>query len=82
MVFLFYKEGTMTFLYIVEIFSGIMLTILILLHAPKGEGLGAIGGASQLFSSQKSAEKGLNKVTYIFAGIFVILALVLSLLSK
>lgn len=71
-----------TFLYLVEIFSGIMLTILILLHAPKGEGLGAIGGASQLFSSQKSAEKGLNKVTYIFAGVFVVVALILGFIVK
>ena len=71
-----------TFLYAVEIISGIILTILILLHAPKGEGLGAIGGASQLFSSQKSAEKGLNKVTYIFAGIFVVVAFILGFVVK
>ena len=71
-----------TFLYLVEIFSGIMLTILILLHAPKGEGLGAIGGASQLFSSQKSAEKGLNKVTYIFAAVFIVVGFILSFIIK
>ena len=49
-----------------------MLIILILLHSPKGDGIAGIGGASQIFSSQKSAEKGLNKITAIFAGIFVV----------
>ena len=49
-----------------------MLIILILLHSPKGDGIAGIGGSSQIFSSQKSAEKGLNKITAIFAGIFVV----------
>ncbi len=61
-----------TFIWILQILSAIMLVILILLHSPKGDGIAGIGGASHLFSSQKSAEKGLNKVTAVFAGIFVI----------
>ncbi len=61
-----------TFIWILQILSAIMLVILILLHSPKGDGIAGIGGASHLFSSQKSAEKGLNKVTAIFAGIFVV----------
>ncbi len=61
-----------TFIWILQILSAIMLVILILLHSPKGDGIAGIGGASHLFSSQKSAEKGLNKVTGIFAGIFVV----------
>lgn len=61
-----------TFIWILQIISAIMLVILILLHSPKGDGIAGIGGASQIFSSQKSAEKGLNKVTAIFAGIFVV----------
>lgn len=62
----------LTFIWILQIISAIMLVILILLHSPKGDGIAGIGGASQIFSSQKSAEKGLNKVTGIFAAIFVI----------
>ena len=31
-----------------------------------------MGGASQMFASQKSAEKGLNKVTGIIAAVFII----------
>ncbi|HIS35422.1 TPA: preprotein translocase subunit SecG [Candidatus Scatousia excrementigallinarum] len=61
-----------TFIWILQIISAIMLVILILLHSPKGDGIAGIGGASQIFSSQKSAEKGLNKITAIFAGIFVV----------
>ena len=52
--------------------SSVLLIVLILLHSPKGDGIAGIGGASQLFTSQKSAEKGLNKVTAIFAAIFVV----------
>ena len=54
-----------------------LLIILVLLHSPKGDGIAAIGSASQLFSSQKSAEKGLNKVTYIIGGIFILSTLIL-----
>lgn len=57
--------------------SGVLLIILVLLHSPKGDGIAAIGSASQLFSSQKSAEKGLNKVTYIVSGIFILATLIL-----
>lgn len=42
------------------------------MHSPKGDGIGGIGGASHIFASQKSAEKGLNKVTGLFCAIFII----------
>ena len=61
-----------TFIWILQIISAIFSIILVLLHSPKGDGIAGIGGASQLFTSQKSAEKGLNKVTAVFAGIFVL----------
>jgi preprotein translocase subunit SecG len=56
----------------IQILSALLLIVLILLHSPKGDGIAAIGGASQLFSSQKSAEKGLNKVTAIVSAVFFI----------
>lgn len=62
--------------------SGVLLMILVLLHSPKGDGIAAIGSASQLFSSQKSAEKGLNKVTYIIGGIFILSTLILGFFIK
>ncbi len=61
-----------TFIWTVQIVSALLLIVLILLHSPKGDGIGAIGGASQIFSSQKSAEKGLNQVTGVIAAVFVV----------
>ena len=49
-----------------------MLIVLILLHSPKGDGIGGMGGASHVFASQKSAEKGLNKLTAIVGIIFIV----------
>lgn len=62
----------LTLTWIIQIASALLLIILILLHSPKGEGIGGIGGASQLFSSQKSAETGLNKLTMYISAIFVL----------
>ena len=41
--------------------------VFILLHSPKGDGLGGIGGQSQMFTSTKSAEKCL-KSNYLGIG--------------
>ena len=60
------------FTWTTQIISALIVIILILLHSPKGDGIAGIGNAAQVFSSQKSAEKGLNKLTYIVAGIFTI----------
>ena len=56
----------------VQIISALLLIILILLHSPKGDGIAGIGNAAQMFSSQKSAEKGLNKLTGIVSAIFLV----------
>lgn len=65
------------FVFGVQIISGILLIILVLLHSPKGDGIAAIGSISQIFTSQKSAEDGLNKVTYVVGGIFILTTLLL-----
>ncbi len=70
------------FFYTLQIISGLFSIILVLLHSPKGDGMASIGAASQLFSSQKSTEKGLNKVTYFFVGIFVISTFFLGFIFK
>ncbi|MEM1426567.1 MAG: preprotein translocase subunit SecG [Cyanobacteria bacterium P01_H01_bin.130] len=54
------------------------LVVLVLLHSPKGDGLGGIGGQAQLFSSTKSAENTLNRVTWTLAILFMGLTVVLS----
>ncbi len=68
--------------YFAQIISAILSVLLVLLHSPKGDGIAAIGAASQLFSSQKSTEKGLNKVTYFFVGIFVLSTFLLGFILK
>ncbi len=66
----------LTFVWIVQIISAILLTVLVLMHSPKGDGLAAIGGMANLFSSQKSAESGLNKLTMYIAIIFIVTTLI------
>jgi preprotein translocase subunit SecG len=59
-------------------FSAIGLIVLVLLHSPKGDGLGGLGGQAQLFTSTKSAETTLNRVTWTLTAIFMGLTVVLS----
>jgi preprotein translocase subunit SecG len=58
--------------------SAILLVVLVLLHSPKGDGIGGIGGQAQLFTSAKSAEKTLNRITWVLSITFVSLTVVLS----
>ncbi|AFY50690.1 protein translocase, SecG subunit [Nostoc sp. PCC 7524] len=58
--------------------SALGMIVLVLLHSPKGDGIGAIGGQAQLFSSTKSAENTLNRVTWALTVIFMGLTVVLS----
>ena len=62
----------LTLIWVIQIVTAMLLIILILLHSPKGDGIAGIGGASQIFSSQKSAEAGLNKLTGIISIVFVV----------
>mgnify|MGYP001147654891 CR=1 FL=1 len=62
----------LTFFWILQVLSASLLIVLILMHSPKGDGIAGIGNAAQVFSSQKSAEKGLNKLTGIVAAVFVV----------
>jgi preprotein translocase subunit SecG len=59
-------------------FCAVGIIILVLLHSPKGDGLGAIGGQAQLFTSTKSAETTLNRVTWILTVLFMGLTVILS----
>ena len=61
-----------TFLWVTQLITALLLILLVLMHSPKGDGIGGMGGTSQLFSSQKSAEAGLNKLTTYITIIFVI----------
>ncbi|OLP18658.1 preprotein translocase subunit SecG [Leptolyngbya sp. 'hensonii'] len=58
--------------------SALGLIILVLLHSPKGDGIGGIGGQAQLFTSTRSAETNLNRITWILAVLFIGLTIILS----
>ena len=66
-----------TLLLILAVISSILMVVLVLLHSAKGEGLGSIGGQARLFSSQRGLESGLNLVTAIVGGIFIIATLLI-----
>ena len=60
-------------------FSGLLLILLVLLHSPKGDGMGGIAASgSSMFTSASSAEASLNTATWTVLIIFLLLAVVLS----
>ena len=66
-----------TILLVAQAVLGLIMILMVLLHAPKGEGMGGIGGAATMFTGRRGAESGLDKLTW---GIFL-LFLVLCVLS-
>ncbi|HEY9743055.1 MAG TPA: preprotein translocase subunit SecG [Coleofasciculaceae cyanobacterium] len=71
----------MTIVEVLQIIWGVSalgVIILVLLHSPKGDGIGGIGGQAQLFTSTKSAETALNRITWALSVIFIGLTIVLS----
>ena len=59
--------------------SGLVLILLVLLHSPKGDGMGGIAASgSSMFTSASSAEASLKKTTWVFLAIFLSLAVILS----
>ncbi len=62
----------LTLVWSILVITALFLIVLILMHSPKGDGIAGIGNAAQMFSSQKSAEKGLNKLTAIIAIVFIV----------
>ncbi|GAP93603.1 preprotein translocase subunit SecG [Leptolyngbya sp. NIES-2104] len=59
-------------------FSAVGIVILVLLHSPKGDGLGGLGGQAQLFTSTKSAETTLNRATWLLTILFMGITVILS----
>ena len=59
--------------------SGVLLIILVLLHSPKGDGMGGLAASgSSMFSSASSAEATLNRLTWTCLALFLSLAVILS----
>ncbi len=71
----------MSLIYVLKglwLFSAVAITVLVLLHSPKGDGLGGLGGQAQLFTSAKSAETALNRATWLMAMLFIAVTTALS----
>ena len=59
--------------------SGVLLIISVLLHSPKGDGMGGLASSgSSMFSSARSAEATLNRISWTLLSIFLGLAVALS----
>ena len=70
--------NTVNIVEIVWSVTAFCLTAMVLLHSPKGDGIGGIGGQAQLFASTKSAESNLNRITWGLFLVFITLTIVLS----
>ncbi|MCE2928959.1 MAG: preprotein translocase subunit SecG [Candidatus Caenarcaniphilales bacterium] len=66
-----------------QIISGIITVFFVLVKEPKAEGLGAIGSSAQSFKGVRtSADDKLDKMTWFFAGIFLISSFYLGLIAR
>ena len=63
----------------VWIASGVLLVISVLLHSPKGDGMGGLASSGgSMFTSARSAENALNRITWTLLTVFLGLAVALS----
>ena len=59
--------------------SGLLLIISVLLHSPKGDGMGGLAASGgSMFTSARSAENTLNRISWSLLAVFLALAVVLS----
>jgi preprotein translocase subunit SecG len=59
--------------------SGVLLIVSVLLHSPKGDGMGGLAASGgSMFTSARSAEATLNRISWSLLAIFLSLAVVLS----
>lgn len=59
--------------------SGVLLIVSVLLHSPKGDGMGGLAASGgSMFSSARSAEATLNRVSWTLLALFLGLAVLLS----
>ena len=64
----------------IQVISGLAALFFILIHEPKSEGLGSIGGAAGHFGGVRtSADDRLDQLTWIFASIFLLCSALLGL---
>ncbi len=71
----------MTFLFILQFIIAVLLILTILLHSPKEQGMGSIGGQARTFGAENDLEKGLDRATTVLAVIFVSLSILITILG-
>jgi preprotein translocase subunit SecG len=64
-------------LMVLEALLGLFLVVLVLLHAPKGEGMGSIGSGATMFTGKRDAEAGLDRVTWTVGLLFMLVCTIL-----
>ena len=65
-------------LLVLEVLLAIAVIGLVLIHPPKGDGMGAIGSSATMFTGgQRGAEAGLDKITWMFFGLFMLICVIL-----
>ena len=70
-----------TIITVLQVISGLALTVIVLMQSGKSAGLGAIAGGAETFMGKgKSLDEKLAKLTKWFALGFVLLTLVLNLI--
>jgi preprotein translocase subunit SecG len=63
-----------------QIISGLITAFFVLIHEPKSEGLGGIGGSAHMFKGVRtSADERLDKITWSFAITFLVCSALLGL---
>ncbi|MCX5946794.1 MAG: preprotein translocase subunit SecG [Cyanobacteria bacterium] len=68
-----------TILSVIWMLSGVLMIISVLLHSPKGDGMGGLASSGgSMFTSARSAENTLNRISWTLLAIFMGLAVVLS----
>jgi preprotein translocase subunit SecG len=64
-------------LLILQAISGVFIVLLVLLHSPKSDGAGIMGGMTTSFATQRGTETTLNTLTKYSAIVFFVVSFIL-----
>jgi preprotein translocase subunit SecG len=64
-------------LLVIQALSGVAVILLVLLHSPKSDGAGLMGGMTTSFATQRGTESTLNRLTQFFAISFFVVSFIL-----
>jgi len=64
-------------LLVLEVILAVALIAAILIHPPKGEGMGGIGSAATVFTGGRSAQSTLDRITNVIALLFMLVCAIL-----